>query len=360
VPSGLLGQTASAGQPETLADLSNYPKSILFMAHSLLLAAVARVRLAAMMVILSTLASTSYAAVHLWEITEVFSSADGSVQFIEMFDTSPGETLLGGSQLQFNADGVMTSYTFPGHLPPTTPTAGKSLLIATSGFSAVAGVTPDYARLVPGQFFNPNVTNLTVTFTGSGSELQALNGDLPTDGLHSWTQSGSAINSPKNINDQMGFVDPTPDPTGDYNGNEVVDAADYVLWRKTLNQMVDPDGSGADGDGDGTVDPGDYTFWRERFGQDVGGSGANDGGAVPEPTIGAFCLAACLAICAMYRKRRPALSGSQPKVPREPLTCAILRKDSTRSLRASGRGTFVAIRPGRDRPSPIAPPLAFR
>jgi hypothetical protein len=276
------------------------------MAYTLASCAVASVRLGSLFVIWSAVASTSSAAVHLWEITEVFSNADGSVQFIEMFDSFPGETLLGGSQLQFNADGVMTSYTFPSNLPPTTDTAGKSLLIATSGFSDVAGVTPDYIRL-PGQFFNPNVTDLTVTFSASSSELTALNNDFPTDGVHSWTQFGAAINSPKNIHDQEGFVNLTPQPTGDYNGNGVVDAADYVLWRKTLNQSVDPDGSGADGDGDGTVNAGDYTFWRERFGADVDGAGASVSGAIPEPALAAIAFAACVAACVACRRRRPGL-----------------------------------------------------
>src|SRR6185436_16897714 len=40
--------------------------------------------------------------------------------------------------------------------------------------------------------------------------------------------------------------------TGDYNGNGVVDTADYVVWRDTVGQTVTPN-SGADGDGDGTI-----------------------------------------------------------------------------------------------------------
>ncbi|MCI0333265.1 MAG: hypothetical protein L0228_08590 [Planctomycetes bacterium] len=70
-----------------------------------------------------------------------------------------------------------------------------------------------------------------------------------------------------------------PDPTGDYNQDGVVDAADYVLWRKTFGQSADPPGSGADGDESGTIDNGDYTFWRMRFGEMPTGSG----GSVPEP-----------------------------------------------------------------------------
>jgi Dockerin type I domain len=54
--------------------------------------------------------------------------------------------------------------------------------------------------------------------------------------------------------------------TGDYNANGSVDAADYVMWRKTQGTTVTPS-TGADGNGDGVVDPDDYVEWREHFGQ---------------------------------------------------------------------------------------------
>jgi hypothetical protein len=53
---------------------------------------------------------------------------------------------------------------------------------------------------------------------------------------------------------------------GDYNRDSTVDAADYVVWRKTQGRMVTPS-TGADGNGDGVVDKDDYGKWREHFGQ---------------------------------------------------------------------------------------------
>jgi hypothetical protein len=95
----------------------------------------------------------------------------------------------------------------------------------------------------------------------------------------------------------------TVDPA-DYNGNGVVDAADYTTWRDTLGQMVEAgtgaDGTGAGGEPDGVVDQLDYQFWKDRFGsvnalpslnpagwnsldaQDVGGGGAGE----PDPLQG--------------------------------------------------------------------------
>jgi hypothetical protein len=98
-----------------------------------------------------------------------------------------------------------------------------------------------------------------------------------------------------------------PMPTGDYNGNGEVDAADYVVWRDTLDQMVTSPGSGADGNASGTVDTADYDFWRARFGNMVAG-GSSFGAlnaAVPEPTSAAHILIGVFALrmCAVDRRR---------------------------------------------------------
>jgi hypothetical protein len=65
---------------------------------------------------------------------------------------------------------------------------------------------------------------------------------------------------------------------GDYNGNGVVDAADYVLWRSggpLQNEVASP----------GVVDAQDYAVWRSLFGNTAAsGSGLSSGSsAVPEP-----------------------------------------------------------------------------
>jgi hypothetical protein len=75
-----------------------------------------------------------------------------------------------------------------------------------------------------------------------------------------------------------------PQLIGDYNINGIVDAPDYVVWRKTLGQIGNLP---ADGNGNGQIDPGDLTVWRANFGQSASGVG---GGAhvfaepaIPEP-----------------------------------------------------------------------------
>jgi hypothetical protein len=89
---------------------------------------------------------------------------------------------------------------------------------------------------------------------------------------------------------------------GDYNGNGIVDAADYVVWRKALGQTVAP-GTGADGDGDRTIGMGDYSLWKGRFGStSVTGSGLATG-ALPEPGSLALIVAVGVAL-ASARSRR--------------------------------------------------------
>ena len=66
---------------------------------------------------------------------------------------------------------------------------------------------------------------------------------------------------------------------GDYNGDGVVDMADYVVWRKAAGTT----NVWADGDGNGTVGPEDYNIWRAAFGAGAA-SGQSIPAAVPEPT----------------------------------------------------------------------------
>jgi hypothetical protein len=227
--------------------------------------------------------SPARAAFHLWQVKEVFSNADGTVQFVELFDNFNNEHFVSGHQVRSTADGVNTTFTIPSNLPNPPQSAGRHMLLATPGFAAYAGVTPDYT--LPANFINLAATNYTISFVGvdSFNYTAAL---LPDDGVSSITDTNlygvatlsTGLNSPTNFQNQVGFV---PGP-GDYNRNKKVDAADFVVWRKTLGQTGVPLGSGADGNKNGTIDAGDFDFWAARFGDTVPGAGS---GAVsaPEP-----------------------------------------------------------------------------
>ena len=46
---------------------------------------------------LASTAPIAEASFHLWKVQEVFTNADGSVQFIELFNNNPGRALRGRS-----------------------------------------------------------------------------------------------------------------------------------------------------------------------------------------------------------------------------------------------------------------------
>jgi hypothetical protein len=77
---------------------------------------------------------------------------------------------------------------------------------------------------------------------------------------------------------------------GDYNNNGIVDAADYVVWRKGLGTIYTQS---------------DYNVWRANFGQTAGSSsGATASAAVPEPTTLVLLMFTTTGCC--LRRRRTA------------------------------------------------------
>ena len=86
---------------------------------------------------------------------------------------------------------------------------------------------------------------------------------------------------------------------GDYNGDGVVNTADYTVWRDNLGQNItlpneDP------GTTPGMVTVEDYTFWQSRFGANSGSGTSNV--AVPEPASG--LLLTLLALLSLGQSRR--------------------------------------------------------
>jgi hypothetical protein len=82
---------------------------------------------------------------------------------------------------------------------------------------------------------------------------------------------------------QLSVIEGMP---GDFNQDETVDAADYVVWRKL--------GS-----------PAEYNIWRTHFAETVGvGAGATvelSHATVPEPTAAGLCCLALLTVIGMRR-----------------------------------------------------------
>ena len=98
---------------------------------------------------------------------------------------------------------------------------------------------------------------------------------------------------------------------GDFNRDGTVDAADYVVWRNTVNQSI-VHGNGADGNSDGVVDGLDYNVWRGNFGF-IGASNADSffkAADTPEPTTVSLLVTSVIGYIFARRSaaRRPAHS----------------------------------------------------
>ena len=79
--------------------------------------------------------------------------------------------------------------------------------------------------------------------------------------------------------------------SGDYNNNGKVDAADYVLWRKS------PSTYGGN--------PTGYNTWRANFGQPPGSGSGTAGSAstaVPEPTASVLLLSTVVGLSFLRRR----------------------------------------------------------
>jgi len=94
------------------------------------------------------------------------------------------------------------------------------------------------------------------------------------------------------VEDNIEMLTSPPQLPGDYNGDGSVDAADYVVWRKTFGQT---ELLLADGNRNEEIDAGDYTGWSEGFGEwQPPGKAGSEG--VPEPATCALLLLGSIAL----------------------------------------------------------------
>lgn len=146
-----------------------------------------------------------FAAFHLWTFSELFSSADGKVQFVELRALTGGQQFVTGHSITANG------HTFEFNHDMGGDTAGHSMLIGTQSFAALGVVAPDF--IVPDNFFA--LGSGTITFA-EGAAVWNYTG-LPSDGTTSLNfDGGSARNSPRNFAGVTGTVTvqaTTPPPT---------------------------------------------------------------------------------------------------------------------------------------------------
>jgi arylsulfatase A len=97
---------------------------------------------------------------------------------------------------------------------------------------------------------------------------------------------------------------------GDFNGDRIVDSADYYAWRSALGTTGT---NAADGNHDGVVDGSDYLIWRKAISSIATGSGSGSAqlpSGVPEPT-GIILFAVAMMGLALNSPRGSRFSGSR-------------------------------------------------
>lgn len=139
---------------------------------------------------------------HTWDVAEVFTNSDGTVQFIELVEANgtPNEVGLPGHTLSSNGH----SFVIPGG-PLAAPTSNKRYLIATAAFAALPGApTPD--AIIP-------AGSLPNFFSSAGDTVSYVPWDswtfgaVPTDGVNSLKRNGTVSpNSPTNYAGASGMV----------------------------------------------------------------------------------------------------------------------------------------------------------
>jgi hypothetical protein len=161
-------------------------------------------------------AAPARATFHEWQIEQIFSNADGTIQYVEFKTGAPGQNFLTGHVLDSDQGAtVLDAFTFPSDLDHLVSTAGRSFLAATPAFAAAAGIQPDYDQL-PAGFIHIGTTD-TILIVGSiTTPFTFAPPALPTDGVHALDASAGfpavvADNTPTNFAGETGHIVPEPD-----------------------------------------------------------------------------------------------------------------------------------------------------
>jgi hypothetical protein len=151
--------------------------------------------------------AAAYAGEHTWDVWEVFSNFDGTVQFIELRETNGGaaENGVNGNVMLASPSG----HTFTIPAPVVGSTSFHSYLMATTGFAALPGApTPD--AIIPNGFLS--LSDTSVAYQPWDTATWAAD-SLPTDGIHSLSRT--ATNGPLSVQNATptNFAGGTTQPT---------------------------------------------------------------------------------------------------------------------------------------------------
>jgi hypothetical protein len=163
----------------------------------------------------------------------------------------------------------------------TAPSDLSGYTVFGPGFASVGeDILPEMGAAVLAMGFTPPLASGSYTF---------------------WSHQATGVSTSYEFNFN---VELPPNISGDYNNDNVVDAADYVSWRDTLGQTGV--GLRADGDHNGVIDMLDYSLWRAQFGATAGGGSGTRSGistrSVPEPISALLLILGATTV--LLRRRR--------------------------------------------------------
>ena len=140
--------------------------------------------------LLALAALPSRAAFHLWIVSEFYSNADGTVQYVELQALSGGQQFLNNAvRLTSTNVGATQTNTFTFNRDLSGDTAGKRMLVATAGFDSLGIATADF--IVPNGFLFPAGGTIAFAPNPVGAPYDTVtHGALPT-GSQSMNRDGS-------------------------------------------------------------------------------------------------------------------------------------------------------------------------
>jgi hypothetical protein len=209
----------------------------------------------------------------LWQLGLQLVASESAVGSLEFEAVSPPEGSLFGQD--------------PGPGPPI-ETPVDEIVVSDADTGEFSGV------VIPAQADVP-IVKLILTVSSDAEGLFTLimagfdTGDI--DHSSHWlftpdfepTPFDNTMNEPMRVELATIRVSTTNALLGDFNGDQVVDASDYPVWRNSLGADFDLNGNGDEsGASMGIVDAADYALWKLHYGEpDEGGAGGTTN--VPEP-----------------------------------------------------------------------------
>lgn len=162
------------------------------------------------------LSGSARASFHFFDIQEIFSNGDGTVQFIELFTPFGSQQFLTGHTLTFQT-GSTTLNSLPLSELPGDST-NKSFLIGTANLATLYGVTPNF--IIPANFFTPGANNFLNFAEGTDrvsltllptNGTSSLNGQINNPAATSAATTVNALATPTNFAGQTATI---PEPAG--------------------------------------------------------------------------------------------------------------------------------------------------